>query len=104
MKLGRFKACTFCVKIQSFLAMSTCPVDGDEIDDLQTEGHILSEAALILTIIAVPPLSAARGSHSMLRDKQTGEEGKFQNKLHFKRISCWPLRDPVSHDTSKTMA
>ena len=51
------------------MAMSTCPVDGDEIDDLQREGHILSEAALILIIIAVPPLSAARGSHSMLRDK-----------------------------------
>jgi len=82
--------------------MSTCPFDGDEIDDLQREGH--SEAALILTIRAFPPLSAARGSHSTLRDKQTGEEGKFQNKLHFERISCWPLRDPVSHDTSKTMA
>jgi hypothetical protein len=84
--------------------MTNYPVGGDEIDDLQREGHILSEAALILAIIAVPPVSAARGSHSMLRVKQTGEEGKFQNKLHFKRISCWPLRDPVSHDTSKTMA
>ena len=88
------------------MAMSTCPVDGDEIDDLQRAEHILSEATLILTIIAIAvlPLSAARGSHSLLRDKQTGEEGKFQNKLHFERISCWPLRDRVSHDTSKTMA
>jgi hypothetical protein len=83
--------------------MSTCPVDGDEIYDLQREGHILSESALILTIIVVPPLSATRGSHSTLRDKQTEEEGKFQNYLHFERISCRPLRDPVSHDTSKTM-
>jgi hypothetical protein len=59
------------------MAMSACPIDGDESDDLKREGHILSEDALILTIIVVPPLSAARGSHSMLRDKQTGEEGKF---------------------------
>jgi len=46
-------------------------------DDLKRKEHILSKAVLILTIIAVPPLSAARGSHSTLRDKQTGEEGKF---------------------------
>lgn len=63
--------------------MSTYPFDGVEIEDLQREGHIPSEAALILTIIAVPPLSAARGSHTMLRDKQTGEEGRFQNKIAF---------------------
>lgn len=31
------------------------------------------------------------------------KEGRFQNNVHFERISCWPLGDAVSHDTSETM-